>query len=56
MAKASRATLPAKLYDDAGHDAEWVHNKCRLAWGTESVIKPAKQRVMGRAVDFGGAR
>ena len=29
MAKASEATLPAKLYADAGYDAEWVHDQCR---------------------------
>jgi hypothetical protein len=30
MNKASQATLPAKLYADAGYDAEWVHDQCRL--------------------------
>jgi hypothetical protein len=44
MAKASATTLPAKLYADAGYDAEWVHDQCRLEWGVESVIKPARQR------------
>jgi|ERR1039458_4930942 hypothetical protein len=45
MAKAGEATLPAKLYADAGYDAKWVHDQCRLDWGAESVIKPAKQRL-----------
>ena len=47
MTKASQATLPAKLYADAGYDAEWVHDQCRLDWGAESVIKPARQRADG---------
>ena len=49
MAKASESTLPAKLYADAGYDAEWVHDQCRLEWGVESVIKPARQRADGTA-------
>ena len=32
---------------DAGYDAEWVHDQCRLDWGAESVIKPARQRADG---------
>jgi hypothetical protein len=52
IAKASAATLPAKLYADAGHDAEWVHDQCRLDWGAESVIKPAKQRADGTRSGF----
>jgi spore coat protein U-like protein len=52
MSKASRATLPAKLYADAGYDAEWVHDQCRLDWGAESVIKPAKQRADGTRSGF----
>ncbi len=55
MTKASQATLPAKLYADAGYDAEWVHDQCRLDWGAESVIQPAKQRADGTRRDFGGA-
>jgi hypothetical protein len=40
LTKARATTLPAKLYADAGYDAEWVHDQCRLDWGAESVIKP----------------
>jgi len=47
MAKASRATLPAKLYADAGYDAEWIHDQCRLQWGVESIIKPAREAADG---------
>jgi hypothetical protein len=50
MTKAGQATLPAKLYADAGYDAEWVHDQCRLDWGAESVIKPARQRADERAI------
>jgi hypothetical protein len=56
MAKASQATLPAKLYADAGYDAEWVHDPCRLDWGAESVIKPAKQRADGTRSGFWRSR
>jgi hypothetical protein len=48
IAKASQATLPAKLYADAGYDAEWIHDQCRLEWGVESVIKPAVHRADGQ--------
>jgi hypothetical protein len=33
IAKASEATLSANLYADAGYDAHWVHDQCRLEWG-----------------------
>jgi len=42
MIKASEATLPAKLYADAGYDAEWVHDR-------------PNNGPTARAVDFGGA-
>jgi hypothetical protein len=48
IAKASESTLPAKLYADAGYDAEWIHDQCRLEWGVESVIKPAVHRADGQ--------
>jgi hypothetical protein len=47
-----KAALPAKLYADAGYDAEWVHDQCRLDWGAESVIKPAKPRADGTRSGF----
>ena len=56
MTKASEATLPAKLYADAGYDAEWVHDQCRLDWGVESVIKPARQRADGTRSGFWRSR
>lgn len=56
MTKASKATLPSKLYADAGYDAEWVHDQCRLDWGAESVIKPAKQRADGTRSGFWRSR
>lgn len=52
MRKARRATLPGKLYADAGYDAEWVHDQCRLDWGAESIIKPARQRADGTRGGF----
>jgi len=47
MTKARKATLPAKWYADAGYDAEWVHDQCRLEWGVQRVIQPARQRADG---------
>ena len=52
LTKASAAMLPTKLYADAGYDAEWVHDQCRLDWGTESVIKPARCRADGTRSGF----
>jgi len=52
IAKASPAALPAKLYADAGYDAEWIHDQCRLEWGVESVIKPSVHRADGRRGGF----
>jgi len=56
LAKASETTLPAKLYADAGYDAEWVHDQCRLEWGVESVIKPARQGADGSRRGFWRSR
>lgn len=52
IAKASQASLPARLYADAGYDAEWIHDQCRLEWGVESVIKPAVHRADGTRSGF----
>lgn len=46
--KASEISLPATLYADAGYAAEWIHDQCRMAWGVESVIKPAVHRADGQ--------
>lgn len=42
--RAAESVTPARLYADAGYDAEWVHELCREHWGTESIIKPAVHR------------
>ena len=39
--------LPAKLYADAGYDADWIHGVCRDVWGVQSWIKPARARADG---------
>jgi hypothetical protein len=49
LAKASVAHQPKRLYADAGHDAEWVHQFCRKDWNVESIIKPAVHRSDGGA-------
>jgi len=56
MTKASETTLPAKWYADAGYDAAWVHDQCRLEWGVESVIKLARERVDGSRGGFWRSR
>ena len=56
MAKASAVSLPAKLYADAGNDADWVPDQCRLDWDVESVIKPATQRADGSQGGFWRSR
>jgi hypothetical protein len=38
---------PAKLYADAGYDAEWIHVQCRERWGVESVIPAVPRRADG---------
>lgn len=43
LAQAQAVSQPAKLYADAGYDAEWIHVQCREQWGVASVI-PAIQR------------
>jgi hypothetical protein len=48
ITKASATALPNRLYADAGYDAEWIHDQCRLDWGVESVIKPAVHRADGQ--------
>lgn len=35
---------PARLYADAGYDAEWIHERCRENWGVESVIPSVQRR------------
>jgi hypothetical protein len=35
---------PARLYADAGFDAEWIHERCRENWGVESVIPSVQRR------------
>jgi hypothetical protein len=44
--RAASAVRPDLLYADAGHDAEWVHERC-VDWGVMSVIKPVKHRKDG---------
>jgi hypothetical protein len=52
ISKSSQATLPGKLYADAGYDAEWIHQQCREEWGVESVIKPSVHRADGTRSGF----
>lgn len=40
---------PAKLYADAGYDAEWIHTQCREQWGVASVIPAVPRRADGTA-------
>jgi len=47
LGQAQALVQPARLYADAGYDAEWIHQQCRQQWGVESVIKPSGQRADG---------
>lgn len=47
LGQAEVMVRPAKLYADAGYDAEWIHQQCREQWGVESVIKPSGHRADG---------
>ena len=38
---------PARLYADAGYDAEWIHEHCRQQWGVQSVIQAVQRRADG---------
>lgn len=50
--KAQKTTFVNKLYADAGYDAEWIHEQCRMEWGAESVIKAARHRADGQRGGF----
>lgn len=47
LAQAQAASQPAKLYADAGYDAEWIHVQCREHWGVASVIPAISRRANG---------
>jgi hypothetical protein len=47
LTQAQAIAQPARLYADAGYDAEWIHVHCREQWGVESLIKPNGQRADG---------
>jgi hypothetical protein len=44
LEQAQAVIQPARLYADAGYDAEWIHEHCREAWGVESVIPSVPRR------------
>jgi hypothetical protein len=46
LGKTFAAVAPARLYADAGYDAEWLHVRAH-AHGAESLIRPARQRADG---------
>jgi Transposase DDE domain len=47
LTQAQAVTQPARLYADAGYDAEWIHAHCREQWGVESVIPAVQRRADG---------
>ena len=47
LAQTRALTQPAKLFADAGYDAEWIHVECRESWGVESVIPAVQRRTDG---------
>ena len=49
LAQTQAVVKPAKLYADAGYDAEWIHEHCREQWGVASVIPAVPRRADGTA-------
>lgn len=47
LAQAQAVTRPARLYADAGYDAEWIHVQCREERGVASVIPAIQRRADG---------
>lgn len=47
LAQTQSVVHPAKLYADAGYDAEWIHQHCREQWGVASVIPAVPRRADG---------
>lgn len=49
LAQSQVVVPPAKLYADAGYDAEWIHKHCREQWGVMSIIPAVPRRADGTA-------
>jgi hypothetical protein len=49
LAQTQAVVRPAKLYADAGYDAEWLHEHCREKWGVASIIPAVPRRTDGTA-------
>jgi len=49
LAQTQAVIHPAKLYADAGYDAEWIHEHCREKWGVMSIIPAVPRRADGTA-------
>jgi len=49
LAQTQAVVQPAKLYADAGYDAEWIHEHCREHWGVASIIPAVPRRADGTA-------
>lgn len=49
LAQTQSVVRPAKLYADAGYDAEWIHQHCREQWGVASIIPAVPRRADGTA-------
>lgn len=47
LAQTRAVMQPARLFADAGYDAEWIHVQCRENWGVDSVIPPVQRRADG---------
>jgi hypothetical protein len=56
LTRAAEKVQPSWLYADAGYDAEWVHQTCRMGWGVRSLIPPAVVRADGTAGGFWRSR
>jgi len=56
LTKTAEKLRPQWLYADAGYDAEWVHQTCRMDWGVRTLIPPAVCRDDGTVGGFRRSR
>lgn len=56
LTKTAEKVRPQWLLADAGYDAEWVHQTCRMDWGVKTLIPPVQHRDDGTVGGFWRSR
>lgn len=56
LTKTAEKLRPQWLLADAGYDAEWVHQTCRMDWGVRTLIPPVRHRDDGTVGGFWRSR